>query len=210
MAIGALIGFSTLVVLAFGFRTVLHRRRTGRTGWLVSPTSAARVGDGLATIGVFGTLLAPTLHLLDIGAPLDASSDTTDGAFLGSVGLVLLIIGSVTALVAQAQMGTAWRAGIDLSANVPLVRSGLFAVVRNPFYLGFIVASAGVVLMVPGMVSLVGWMALVAGCEIDVRLVEEPHLRSVHPAEYAEYVEHTPRFVPIPRSLRRFGRSPGQ
>jgi hypothetical protein len=41
-----------------------------------------------------------------------------------------------------------------------------------------IVASAGVVMMVPNFASLTGLAALVAGSEVDVRLVEEPHLRT--------------------------------
>lgn len=194
VVVGALIGFSALVVLAFGLRSIVHRHHTGHSGWLVSPTASAYVGDGLFAVGVVGTLLAPTLQLLGLAH----SFEVPGGGLLDTLGILLLTAGSVTALVAQAQMGVAWRAGIDLSADAPLVRSGLFAVVRNPFYLGFIVASAGVALVVPGVVSLVAWIALIAGCEVDVRMVEEPHLRSVHGAKYADYVENTPRFFPTP------------
>ena len=117
---------------------------------------------------------------------------------------VLGRLGAASALVAQSQMGVAWRAGINVSEQHGLVRRGLFSVVRNPFYLGMITASFGVALMVPNIAALVGWAAVTVGCEIDVRLVEEPHLRAVHGEVFAAYQRSTPRFVPrLPSSGRR-------
>ncbi|MGH8986791.1 MAG: methyltransferase family protein [Acidimicrobiia bacterium] len=78
-----------------------------------------------------------------------------------------------------------------------LVCHGLFRVVRNPFYLGIILAVAGVVLMVPSVVAALGWIAVVLGCEIDVRLVEEPHLSKALGPRYREYAAAaTGRFLP--------------
>jgi protein-S-isoprenylcysteine O-methyltransferase Ste14 len=193
MAAAALIGFAALLLLAFGVRTAVHARRTATTGWVVPPTAAARVGDGLfmvGALGALGTLLSPALVLADLLEP------SYDALTTEIVGTVLLTVGATIALVAQAQMGTVWRAGIDLSRDDPLLTHGLFRTVRNPFYLGVILASAGVTLMVPTGVALASWAALVIGCSIDVRLVEEPHLRAAHGADYERYAAATPRFVP--------------
>lgn len=92
--------------------------------------------------------------------------------------------------------GRSWRAGIDVSHDYELVTRGLFGLVRNPFYTGFIVASAVVFLMSPNLVTLLGWVMVVAGCEVHVRLVEEPHLRATRGNDYSEYEKRVPRFIP--------------
>ena len=176
---------------------MLHRRRTGTSGWLRPPNGTASVGDTLFTLGIVAVAVAPVLDLLD--APgrvkfLDHLAASVPGA-------VLLGGGAVVAVVAQAQMGTAWRAGIELSARSELVMHGLFGLVRNPFYTGMLTASAGVVLMAPNVAAVAGWLALLIGSEIDVRMVEEPALRSAHSGSYATYEHSTPRFLPSPRLL---------
>lgn len=192
MPAGALVGFGALLALAFGLRTVIHRRRTGEAGWRVPPTRAAWVGDGLFTSGLGAGIAAPVLDLVDVVEPIDALNRLP----VQVTGAVLLVAGGGVGLVAQVQMGTTWRAGIDVSGRYELVRDGLFRVVRNPFYLGIILAAAGVALMVPNVVALVGWIAVVLGCEIDVRLVEEPHLVAAKGHAYREYATATGRFLP--------------
>ncbi|MGH9216257.1 MAG: methyltransferase family protein [Acidimicrobiales bacterium] len=194
-ATAALVGYATFLAAAFGVRSVIHRRRTGATAWLVPPTPAARVGDGLFAVGVAAIVVAPVLDLAGWLEPLGAP----DQLPVNAAGVVLLAGGAAVALVAQAQMGTAWRAGIEVAERYDLVRAGLFSIVRNPFYLGTLTASLGVALMVPSVASLAGWLAVLAGCEVDVRLVEEPHLRAVHGAAYAAYEGSVPRFVPLRR-----------
>lgn len=198
MSAGALAGFVALVVAAFGLRTVLHRRRTGTTGWLTPPSPAAWVGDGLFALGAGGTAAAPALDLFDVLGQIGLF----DKLAVAAAGAALLAGGAALALTAQAQMGAAWRAGIELSSSYDLVRGGMFRVVRNPFYVGVILASAGVALMVPNFVSFAGGVALVLGCQIDVRLVEEPHLRAVHGKAFLRYEASVPRFVPKPWLLR--------
>jgi protein-S-isoprenylcysteine O-methyltransferase Ste14 len=198
-AVVSLVGYSTLLAIAFGVRTVLHRRRTGATGWLTPPTPAAWVGDGLFSLGVVAIVAAPTLDLVATLNVLRA----LDHFATQLVGTALFAVGAAIALVAQSQMGVAWRAGINASEQHDLVRRGLFSVVRNPFYLGMITASFGVALMVPNVAAVVGWVAVTVGCEIDVRLVEEPQLRAAHGEVFAAYRRSTPRFVPYLQSSRR-------
>jgi protein-S-isoprenylcysteine O-methyltransferase Ste14 len=199
-AVVSLVGYSILLAVAFGVRTVLHRRRTGATGWLTPPTPAAWLGDGLFSLGVVSIVAAPALDLVGTLKVLRAP----DHFAIQLVGTALFAVGAAIALVAQAQMGNAWRAGIDVTKQHDLVSRGLFSAVRNPFYVGMITASFGVGLMVPNVVALVGWAAVTVGCEIDVRLVEEPHLRAAHGDDFAAYQRSTPRFVPrLPPSRRR-------
>jgi protein-S-isoprenylcysteine O-methyltransferase Ste14 len=194
----SLVGYSFLLTVAFGVRTVLHRRRTGATGWLTPPTPAAWVGDGLFTLGVVAIVAAPALDAFGTTKALRALNRLP----IQLVGATLFAGGATIALVAQAQMGAAWRAGIEVSQHHELVRRGLFSLVRNPFYLGMVTASFGVAVMVPNIASLIGWVVLAVGCEIDVRLVEEPHLRAAHGEVFTAYQRSTPRFVPGLPSLR--------
>lgn len=197
MAAAALIGYGSLLGLVFGVRTLLHLRRTGETGWLPPPSRAAWLGDGLFTLGVAATLAAPALQLTGVIEP----PDVLDSPVVNAAGTTLLGAGAAVAVVAQAQMGDAWRAGIDVSGRDRLLERGLFGVVRNPFYLGLIIASVGVAGMSPNGVAILGVAGLIAGCEIDVRWVEEPALLAVHGDAYRSYTASTPRFVPNP--LRR-------
>lgn len=198
MDVVALSGFAGLVVAAFGVRTFVHRRHTGSSGWLVPPTPAAWAGDGLFTVGLAGTLVGAALDVAGVIEPVDAL-DTAVVAVLGSA---LLSGGAFVALTAQAQMGAAWRAGIDVSPGDALVQRGWFGFVRNPFYLGMMLASAGAAFLTPSLLSAAAWASLVAGCETDVRLVEEPHLLAAHSAGYGRYAARVGRFLPLVGRLR--------
>jgi protein-S-isoprenylcysteine O-methyltransferase Ste14 len=195
MAVAALVGYSLLLLGAFGVRTLLHLHRTGTSGWRAPATTAARVGDALFTAGIAALLVALVLDLLDAVQPLAAF----DRVAVEAGGAVLLLAGAAIALVAQAQMGAAWRAGVEVPGHHQLVRRGLFSTVRNPFYLGMLTASAGVVLLAPSVVTMAGWLAVFVGCEIDVRLVEEPRLRDAHGDRFVSYTRAVPRFLPRPR-----------
>ena len=58
------------------------------------------------------------------------------------------------------------------------------------------VTAIGLILMVPNWVAIAGFVLLVASVELQVRYVEEPHLRRLHGSEYEAYEERVGRFVP--------------
>ena len=91
---------------------------------------------------------------------------------------MVLVAGIAIALVAQHQLGDAWRPGIDPDDRVALVTTGLYRHSRNPFYSGWIIANAGVLLLVATVAEVVGLVLLAASLEIVVRFVEEPVLRN--------------------------------
>jgi protein-S-isoprenylcysteine O-methyltransferase Ste14 len=59
-----------------------------------------------------------------------------------------------------------------------------------------VLAQLGVLLMVPTWVSAAALVAMVVAVQLQVRAVEEPHLRAVHGAAYEEYSARTGRFLP--------------
>ena len=72
-------------------------------------------------------------------------------------------------------MGASWRIGIDAAAQPPLVRSGLFALSRNPIFLGMRLALLGLFLALPTGATLAILLLGEVLMQVQVRL-EEAHL----------------------------------
>ncbi|RYZ56324.1 MAG: DUF1295 domain-containing protein [Sphingobacteriales bacterium] len=71
------------------------------------------------------------------------------------LGVGLCILSLLWTVVAQHQMGKSWRIGIDQEHRTELKVSGLFAVSRNPIFLGMIVTLVGLFLVLPNAITLV-------------------------------------------------------
>ena len=201
MAGWALAFYLTFLALAFGVRTVVHLRRTGSSGFQgVSgrPGSAEWVGGVLFAVAVVLGLLAPVLDLVGVLDPVDA----LDGEVGHAAGAGLFFGGFFTTLAAQAAMGDSWRIGVDESERTELVTSGPFALVRNPIFAGMIPVALGLALMVPNVVAVLAFVALVVALEIQTRLVEEPYLLRAHGEAYRSYASRAGRFFPWVGRLR--------
>jgi protein-S-isoprenylcysteine O-methyltransferase Ste14 len=93
-------------------------------------------------------------------------------------------------------MGASWRVGVGEGEETEMITAGPFETVRNPIYLAMFVVAIGSFFLAPNVVSLAGFLGLLLALEIQVRLVEEPHLRRVHGDAYADYATRVGRFVP--------------
>ena len=203
MAWVALGSFALYLGLAFGLRTLVQLRRTGSSGFHgVSgrPGSAEWLGGVLFVVALVAGLAAPVLDLAGVLDPVGLlDADVTRAA-----GIAVFALGLAATLAAQFAMGDAWRIGVDPGERTELVTSGPFALVRNPIFSGMLPASLGLALMVPNAVALLGLLALLVALEIQVRLVEEPYLLSVHGERYVAYAAGVGRFVPgVGRQRRR-------
>jgi protein-S-isoprenylcysteine O-methyltransferase Ste14 len=191
----ALILYVLYLALAFGLRTAIQLRSTGSSGFhgidgeIGSVTWLAGVGFVVAL--VLG-LAAPVLALLDVVSPIDA----LDRRGLHATGIALAVTGTVATLLAQFAMGDSWRIGVDPQERTALVTSGPFALVRNPIFAAMLPTALGLVLMVPSAIAILGLVVLIASLEVQVRIVEEPYLRSVHGQRYADYARRVGRFLP--------------
>jgi protein-S-isoprenylcysteine O-methyltransferase Ste14 len=188
--------------LAIGWRAALQYRRTGSTG-LVGISGSVGSPEWLAgvlfALAIAAGVAAPVLDLAEVVGPYE-DLDTTP---LHVAGIVLYAVGLAGTIAAQLAMGSSWRVGVDESERTELVTTGLFAIVRNPIYSAMIPALAGLALLVPGPVSFGSLVALVAGLEMQTRVVEEPHLRRTHGAAYADYASRVGRFLPAIGRIRR-------
>lgn len=188
-AVAAVFGYAAFLVVAFGVGPARRRRRVGRAGWHPPSSAVDLVGEALCAAGCIGTAVAPILALLD-GAPVARAGGVRAGAGLG-----MLALGVMLALVAQHQMGDRWTPAAD-PTDEGLVTHGMFDSVRNPFYLGCMVSSVGVAVVVPNAVAIGAALAVVAAAELVVRFVEEPMLRAAHGPAYRAYQRRTGRFLP--------------
>ena len=190
----ALAAYVAFILVAFGWRTWLHYRHTGESGFRGfsgAPGSLAWI-SGLLPLGMAASFLAPVLELAGLIAPAHSLNQPA----VHAAGLVLLALGFTVTVVAQFHLGNSWRIGVDPGEVTPLVTHGIFRHVRNPIFSGMMAAVAGLVLLVPNWVALLGALAAVIGVEFQVRRVEEPYLLRTHGERYREYARTVGRFFP--------------
>lgn len=190
----ALILFGLYLLIGFVLRTAIHVRRTGDSGFRGlsgRPGSAGWWAGVLFAAALTAGLLGPLAGLAGLGnLPL------LDRATHQWVGVVVALLGIVGTLLTQIAMGNSWRVGVRESERTELVTDGLFAVVRNPFFAASLLTGAGIALVVPNVVALLGWSLLLAAVELQVRVVEEPYLRRHHGEACDAYLARVGRFVP--------------
>ena len=109
------------------------------------------------------------------------------------IGLTLMISSFGFIVLAQAQMGRAWRIGIDDSARTQLVTDGLFSASRNPVFLGVMLNTFGFLLVLPNAVTLLVLGLNAALISVQIRL-EESHLETSLGEIYRDYATTTRRW----------------
>ena len=125
-----------------------------------------RVPGGFLMVAAFLWLSAPSATSLALGIPISV------------LGLAL----------------RAWAAG-HLEKNRTLARSGPYAHVRNPLYIGTLTVAAGFVIASRRWELAVLFAAVFLLIYLPVVELEEQHLRSLFP-EYADYAKRVPRLWP--------------
>ncbi len=188
LALGLLVAYGLVAVV---LRALIQVRLTGSTGLKGisgKPGSVEWLG---------GVLFVVAIALSVAGAV------SGDGEGPPVAGAVLAVGGLLATAGAQLAMGEAWRIGVDPGERTQLVTGGPFALVRNPIYTGMIPFFAGIALLVPNALTIAAAVLLVVALELQTRLVEEPYLRDVHGAEYADYSARVGRFLPRVGRLRR-------
>ena len=191
----ALLLVASWFLALFVVRSALQWWRTGETGMR---GFSGRVGSlewnagVLASLGMLGSVLTPfaTLAGWPGGAPLFASP------VVHVAGAALAFAGILGALAAQVTMGPSWRIGVGEDETTALVTDGLFAWVRNPIFSFMILSGVGLFAVLPSAFCAAALLLTLAGIELQVHAVEEPHLERVHGEVYRSYAARVGRFVP--------------
>ncbi|AKP60086.1 protein-S-isoprenylcysteine methyltransferase [Mycolicibacterium mageritense DSM 44476 = CIP 104973] len=191
----ALIFYVIFAVLGFGWRSWTQYRHTGSTGFRGIHGRPGSL-QWLAGVGFIAAILAgaaaPLLQLLDILTPMAV----LDAPWIQTTGIVLAVAGIAATVHAQRDMGPSWRIGVDPSETTTLVRHGVFALVRNPIFTAMLIFAAGITLITPNPLALAAFAVLWATIELQVRVVEEPYLNTIHGQAYRDYCGAVGRFVP--------------
>lgn len=202
MATAALVLYGVFIVSGFGWRSYRQRRRTGSTGMRGFHGRRGSLewsaGAGFVVAIVAGGA-APILQLAGVLSPVAVVSHPA----IASLGTLAAVVGIAATLWAQESMGDSWRIGVDDGEVTRLVDSGVFGWVRNPIFTAMLIFGAGVALMAPNPLALIGFVLLSVSIELQVRVVEEPYLRRTHGERYREYASRVGRFIPrIGRTYR--------
>ena len=161
-------------------------RATGDRPWaFISARGKQRVAGIVFAIGI---------GVLAVAALVAAFSAATRFAEYGAL---LAILGSMLVIVAQVQMGRAWRVGVR-SGDAPLfVRHGLFRFSRNPIFFGMILIGLGAAMSAALWWAWVALALFAAACDQQVR-VEEDHLRDSFGGAYDDFCMTVPRWIGVP------------
>lgn len=194
MTATALAIYVVFAMLAFAWRAWLQHRRTGDPGFR---GFAGRIGSlgwfggGLLPLGTFAGLVA---LVADLGGAQRFRLILP--ALVPLSGLALMVLGAALTLIAQVEMGSSWRIGVQSTEVTELITTGLFRWVRNPIFAAMLVVLLGVLLTVPSVIASFAFTASLVGIELHVRRVEEPYLSRIHGERYRSYAQRVGRFVP--------------
>jgi protein-S-isoprenylcysteine O-methyltransferase Ste14 len=111
------------------------------------------------------------------------------------LGFLLTIIPWSFIWLAQNNLGTSWRLGIDEEHDNSLQTRGLYQRVRHPIYTAMMTISFGLFLLMPSALSFSIALFSVVGLHIEA-IMEERYLTRVHGNKYREYLGTTGRWLP--------------
>jgi protein-S-isoprenylcysteine O-methyltransferase Ste14 len=110
------------------------------------------------------------------------------------VGIILIHLSLLWIGIAQYQMSTSWRIGIDEKNDTKLVTNGIFSISRNPIFLGMIVSVLGLFLIIPNALTFFLTLSTYFVIQIQIRL-EEEFLEKRHGSDYSNYKLKTKRLI---------------
>ena len=190
-----LLYFALFMGVAVGWRVYRVWRLSGVNAWTTYRAD-----------GVYG-LVSTLFRLVFIGIGVVAFANLFAGLrpyltpmtwlevpALQAIGWVVLTMSFVIVVVAQMQMGEAWRIGVDPNQRSQLVTQGIFRYSRNPIFLCMRLCFFGLLLVLPNAFTLMLWVLGDAMTQIQVRL-EEAHLHEAFGEPYRLYTQSVRRWV---------------
>lgn len=114
--------------------------------------------------------------------------------WLKHVGFGMGLTSFVWIIVAQRQMASSWRIGINYNEKTELMKTGSFRISRNPIFLGVIISYIGTFLIIPNVLSFGVLLVTIVTLQVQVRL-EEEYLMKKHGDPYLEYTNSVRRWI---------------
>ena len=173
------------IVVATLARGMAIRRATGDRPWaFASAKGVQRIAGSSFALSVAGLLVAAAL------APAGTTISWTFSA------AVVAVVGAAIVVVAQVQMGRAWRVGVR-EGDAPLfVSHGLFRFSRNPIFVGMMLVGLSSTMVSGAWWSWAALAVSVLSCAVQVK-IEEAHLESNFGQTYRNFRASVPRWIGI-------------
>ena len=198
----ALTLYLAFLVFAVGGRIALHYLATGDHGVRTVKRTASNTAKCASVLLLASFVATFVLSCLNATGAVQPQADLGGSATM--LGAAISLAGIALMVVSQYQMGAAWRFGVDQAERTDLVTGGLYALVRNPIYSGVFLFLIGLLVLLPHVLMLIFLATAWLSIELQVRFIEEPHLRNLHGAAYEKYAGRTGRY--FPRLRRKSGR----
>jgi protein-S-isoprenylcysteine O-methyltransferase Ste14 len=135
-----------------------------------------------------------TIFAAAFGWPLVSSQKFFHSNIIAWIGVGLCYTGLLVLFLSLVSFGRSFRVGIDVDQPDKLVTTGIFAISRNPIYVGFALVLVGQFLVFPNWIPLA---YLAAGVLLFHRQVlrEEDFMRQHYGQDYAEYCRRVRRYL---------------
>lgn len=172
-----------VILMATFLRGIAVWGATGDRPWaFVSAKGVQRIAGSSFALSFATLLVAAAL------APVSRTINWTVSA------AVVALIGAAIVIVAQVQMGRAWRIGVR-EGDAPLfISHGLFRFSRNPIFVGMILVGAAAAMVSGPWWSWTALAIFIASCAVQVK-IEEAHLESSFGQTYRNFRASVPRWI---------------
>lgn len=114
--------------------------------------------------------------------------------WLQYTGLFIIHASLIWIVIAQYHMKQSWRIGIDEKNRTELITTGLFSLSRNPIFLGMILSTIGIFLIIPDTITFFVAVTSYIVIQIQIRL-EEGFLLKQHGTVYTGYKRTVRRLI---------------
>lgn len=177
------------IIAATLVRGTAIRRATGDRPWAFASAKGVQRGAGSS--------FAISVAALLVAAAFAPAKQTTELAFAAAL---LALTGAAVVIVAQVQMGRAWRVGVR-EGDAPLfVSHGLFRYSRNPIFVGMMLVGLSAAIVSGTWWSWTALVIFIASCVVQVR-IEEAHLEASFGDAYRAFRRRVPRWLGLARSV---------
>lgn len=175
------------IIAATLVRGAAIRQATGDRPWaFASAKGVQRIAGSSFALSVAALLVAAAL------AP-------ANGTNLAVLAAIVSLAGAAIVIVAQMQMGRAWRVGVR-EGDAPLfVSHGLFRYSRNPIFVGMMLVGLSAAIVSDTWWSWSALVLFVLSCIVQVR-IEEAHLEASFGDAYRAFCRQVPRWLGLARS----------
>ena len=119
----------------------------------------------------------------------------TTHTFLRIVGAVLTAFGVLAFILSVLQMKDNWRAGVSKEDKTNLVTNGIYAISRNPAFLGFDLMYIGILLSFFHWYLCVATVVALVFFHLQIVNVEEDFLLETFGEEYLKYKKKVCRYI---------------